>query len=1079
MSAADRLLSWLRPARESALDRLLDLERRDLSSAEDHYGSLPPGEAWEELVERSLWMEACRDAAARRSDKLLAWARDPSSCWALTQLETGSPEYVAALHVARLAAMGADLPDGREIDEWRPLMTDALAAAHTLPLPPQGAAANVSRDTAEAMIGLQARWLAGRDLVAVRRREIGVVFESARGRGLTGRLSMEVIANGPPGLFPHPRTMSLFSADPEFARALGTAWALQNEGRRRRTCLVWHLQITGNRGRRVKGASLGAAFAILPRELLGPPTPGTSAISRLARWGRALSGWLRHPYKDHVVTGDVDSHGTMVRVKGMQAKFSAARAEGLTVVGPRANSADVTDEEHYVGVDDVWQARRRLYRLNRGRTMGLAVTVALAVAVTIGIMYRNQEEERLRQDDLMLSRVLASQSYGHHDTEPRKAITLALAAWTATPSAEALSALLTAHGHLINNRLVQGTGITGIAYSGDGRILATMGEDHRVRLWSTVSRTLIATLGGPTAPVNAIAFSGDGSMIATASQDRTVRLWSTSTYRQLAVLTGHRKAVSSVSFSRDSRSLVSVGGDVRVWRTSGRLEAVLKVEAALWAQFRSGFLVVIGKRVEVFDLKALPKTRRTGTLPYKGENPFEIGVGRDGRPKAVRTTRDMSWLSSEWTPVASGPGGEVVAAIDRRGFPGPPITLWSATNGNLLASVAVYGKPGEMEFSPDGRTLAVVDGGTSVTLLDTGLPPTGSPNPVVNDIAFGAEGRLAAAASGDGTISWWRPGRGASDERRVPAHPGGARTVAISPDGRTLVSGGNDGKAKVWDLTGRKAKATLNGHTAPVVAVTFSKDGRVIVTGDAKDHAIVWDARTFRKLRDVDDTELQNWYRPLGLTALALSPDGHTLMAAGSSGIILLIDLDGQGRHAQLANFGGFIKRIRDITLRPDGRAIISADVDGTITAWDLAPVIDEGSTSATGRLMTAGGDDSNAVAYAPDGRTVAIARTDQTITLLDPATQHVVATLRGHTGGVLSVSYRADGRRLLGADTSGAVREWNLDPRQAVSDLCSMLTPQSWNDSTLARAEGWPKFLARFSLADTCGWPSSRDRTG
>jgi WD40 repeat protein len=1064
MSTADRLLSWLRPARESALDRLLDLERRDLDSAKDHYDSLPPSEVWEKLVERSLWMDACRDAAAQRSNRLLAWARDPSSCWALAQLKTGSPEYVGALHVARLAAMGAELPDEREIDEWRSLMADTLAAAHTLPLPPQGVGPEALRDTAEAMIGLQARWLAGRDLVVVRRREIGVVFESARGRGLTGTLRMEVIAKGPPGLFPHPRTMSLFSADPEFGRALGTAWALQNEGRRSRTCLVWHLQITGNRGQRVKGASLGAAFAILSRELLGPPTSGTSAVSRLARWGRTLSGWLRHPYRDHVVTGDIDSYGTMVRVKGMQAKVSAARAAGLTVVAPRANSTDVAGREHIVWVDHVWQARRRLYRLNRVRALGLVAAVATAMVATTWTMYINQQEEGRRQDDLMLSRVLASQSYEHHDTEPRKSITLALASWTAAPSAEALSALLTAHGHLINNRLAHDVGITQIAYSGDGRILATVGEDHRIRLWSTVSRTLIATLAGHTASVGAIAFSPDGSMIATASDDRTVRLWNRSTHRQLAVLAGHRKAVRSVSFSRDSRFLATGGGDVRVWRTHGhRLEAVLKVEATLSAQFRSRFLMVIGKRVEVFDTKALPKTRRTGTLPNKGYALFQISVGPDGRPKVVKTPLDTSGISSERVPAALGPGGEIIAATDRVGFPGPPITLWSAANGNLLASVAVYDEPGAMAFSPDGQTLAVVDGGTSVTLLDTGLPRTGPPNPVINDIAFAAQGQLAVAAGGDGMISWWRPGRAASGEWQVPAHRGGARAVAISPNGQTVVSAGNDGKAKVWDLTGRKAKATLNGHAAPIVAVTFSKDGSVIVTGDAKDHATLWDARTFKKLRYVDNSELQNWHRPLGLTALALSPDGHTLMAAGSSGIILLIDLDGHGRPAQLANFGGYIKRIRDIT----------------ITAWNLAPVFDEGSTSAGGSLMTAGGDDANAVAYAPDGRTVAIARTDQTITLLDPATQRVVATLRGHTGGVLSVSYRADGRRLLGADTSGAAREWNLDPRQAVSDLCSMLTRSSWNDSTLARAEGWPKFLTRFSLADTCRWHPSRDRTG
>lgn len=1112
---AKRLRFWLRRPQESALDRLHDLERRHANTAENPDEGLKPHEAWDALIGESLWADVCREAAQRHPQLLLDWTGEPSACWALERIDEGEPpsgaaplvsESAQALHLAWLAALVAGAYGTANEEEVRrrlARMVDAWTASHTLPrlrttgeMPGFGrqpgmlqTAGLLTPGPAGSMIMLQALWLAGDLQDPVRRRTIGVVFESpVPGQGLTGSLSLEVVPDGPPGLFPHPRTMSAFCGDQDFQRALSNAWEFQTRNRRRVPCLLWELDIVGHRGRRVTGGSLGAAFAIVLRELLGPPVPGALAASRLAARGRALSGWLRHPYADHAVTGDITEGGELAAVRGLPAKVASAKAKGITVVAPRANKPDVADGEHILWVGDVREARRRLYRWKWVRMLALATSVAAVVAITVGGMYVVQSQEKLLQDNLVLSRVLASQSLGHYDTEPRKSITLALAAWTAAPSAEARGALLSAHGHLINDRLPHhGVAVSWLGFSPDGRVLATVGEDHGVRLWSTVSRTLVATLAGHEGAVHGVAFSPDGSMIATSGVDRTVRLWSRRTRALLATLTGHGKAVGSLAFSRDSRFLVGVdvGGDaVRLWRTATRKQAAtLRVKGASAALFQPGtdVLVVMGKRIEAFDTRSLPRTRLIGTLPNKGYSPSQISVRSDGKMLVTTSALDAGGLEAEgWLPTnrpvvrAVGPTGDVIATTDFLPFPGPPITLWSVPNGNPIATISGFGEsPDVMAFSPDGRTLAIVDSGSSVTLLDTGLPGAGLvPNPAVNDLAFGRGGQVAVLGGGDGTISWWNPSLRTSDEIQVPAHEGGVRAVAISPDGTRVVSAGNDGTAKVWDLASRRAEATLTWHKRPVVSVAFSRDGSTIVTGDGADNAVLWDARTHQMLRRFGGRDLSNGGLPLNLGSVTFSPDGHTLIAAGAGGAVVLVPLDEQGKRAQLANYGGFVKRIREITVRPDGRAVISADVDGGITQWNLAPVYD-GGWSGNGRQVTAGGVDSNAVAYAPDGRTIAIGRSDRTIMLMDAATHREIGTLRGHSGGVLALSHRPDGRRLLSADTDGVVREWNLDPAQAVTDLCSVLTPSTWDDHTLARADGWADFTARFSLPATCRWPA------
>jgi len=109
--------------------------------------------------------------------------------------------------------------------------------------------------------------------------------------------------------------------------------------------------------------------------------------------------------------------------------------------------------------------------------------------------------------------------------------------------------------------------IWAMAFSVDGRVLASGGEDNTVRLWDTATGHLLKELHGHTDTVYTLAFSPDGSRIASGSSDQSIRLWDTKTLEEVCHLHGHKEYVFSLAFSPDGRRLFSGSGDytVRVW----------------------------------------------------------------------------------------------------------------------------------------------------------------------------------------------------------------------------------------------------------------------------------------------------------------------------------------------------------------------------------------------------------------------------------------------------------------------------------------------------------------------------------
>ncbi|MFE4612044.1 WD40 repeat domain-containing serine/threonine protein kinase [Streptomyces niveus] len=299
----------------------------------------------------------------------------------------------------------------------------------------------------------------------------------------------------------------------------------------------------------------------------------------------------------------------------------------------------------------------------------------------------------------------------------------------------------------------------------------------------------------------------------------------------------------------------------------------------------------------------------------------------------------------------------------------PASTILSGPACTLLRTLKTkrgWGRVTAMGFSPHGHTLATSYSRSGVRIWD---PRTGaqlrllseSPDGFdrIHSVAFNPDGRTLATGGDGKVIRLWDPDAGTL-RRQFTGHTGTIDSVAFSPDGQTLAIG-TYAEARLSDARTGKGLTGLPGATGPVA---FSPDGNTLATGDAEGRVLIWDPPTGRRPRHRLKTG-----KPSHISALAITPDGRTIAAAGNTfaedGNVFahVWDTHTGKRHHRLT---GHTDNISALAFSPDGRVLASGDISGTVIVWDTH-------TGEQLLILTKQSEKVQAVAFSPDGGILAV----------------------------------------------------------------------------------------------------------
>lgn len=947
------------------------------------------------------WFNRCQDAVAAGPDRVAGLAAqlepgrdvrralDARAYWPGEDQAAGpgdgpGPALSAAQALISLAGIVAGAPGSESrlpaaLGHWRRanvLSQQAVSGAdiRTGPHDPEAGAvlrrlAVLADSTTEeqspavGMAVLSACALRGAFPVPVRDAVIPVLFDWHTTGG-HGMLRIDCLAEGPPGLYPDPRIMSLLVTDGKFGRALRTAWRTA-PARLRGRCLVWRLTSSGEPCDDVTGGSLGGAFGVALAEL-------ARALPRLGRLRpRRLSSRC-------AVTAGLTEEKLLLPVSGLENKLKIAATLGLRVVlapeGPEHPGTELKRAAKVRYAADLHAAYRAARTRVSGAFASFAALILLATAAGSGIAVaavHAANSERARAAGIRLLQEADNLRY----SDPAASLLLgSLAVRLGVPQAHAdlvANLMATTYAGKLGNGPVRNGPVpcAGGAWLPGDHTLATSDGDS-VTLWDTDSRRAIRTIRAAH-QVLSCAVAADGRTLAMAGSAGVSLV---RTADGTVVATVHSGPAKGVLFAPDG--LLATDSDsntVQLWRlTAGnrvvRAGGPLKIKPANSSgeeipppfAFSPDSRTIAVRGVSGVTLVSIAGPARPRVLGVLATpQPMGIAFSPAGDTLAVETlSATQLWnirdpahpaMLSSFQPEEAAPGAGWVAFVpgtsDLVTADGGSGEVWNAADpADPVFAAPVSTTSSQVvavSLSPDGDTAAVTDANGDLTLWR--LRPLQDWRPVpsatlaghahVTGIAFpDASSPLLLGVTPDGAAMEWNiadprqprlvatagPGHGAGE-------PGARGTTAISGNGRWFASSGKR-QVRVWKVGADGRFESADSVRTSQQPVALSANGKMLVTAADSGPVTIWNLSG--RPRAISRLPGNGTRHPQGPPSAAFAPDGRTLAIVTSDTTVTWWDISDPARPAEQARRA----HLKAIASGVGGSPPVAYSADGELT---------------------------------------------------------------------------------------------------------------------------------------------------
>ncbi len=645
-----------------------------------------------------------------------------------------------------------------------------------------------------------------------------------------------------------------------------------------------------------------------------------------------------------------------------------------------------------------------------------------------------------------------------------------------------------------------------VAYAPDDKGLITASQDGTVRLWDLATGKEIRRFGNFAGTgdilerrravayqanmVASAAIAPDGQHLAVGLQDGNIHLFDVETGKQVQQMkTNPQAGLAALAFTPDGKSLISKTYNMTLQRWNvadgkearkfgdvnngarrifnGGASATMRVSAD-GKTLMSGSVVFdknnqLTASLQFFDLET---GKETSTLEGPANGAQALAIAPDGKHVAwaandgtahVYDIEARKLLRQLTVNQANGFFGSSLAfapdgtTLVSRNYD-QVVRVWDFVAGKELmqigqAAANYNGLPCNLAFSADGKTVASGVGYSTVRQwsLATGkeVGSQGGHNGPVLGLVLAADGKTFATRGIDNTVHVWDTATGKESHRFT----GGPMTqqAAFAADGRSVAFGGYDGKVAVYGIKDGKeilSLQALNGPNANIAGLALSADGKVLVVRGYDMTTRLFDTASGRELRQLVEQQTLVNGQPVyygGQALMSFTRDGSVLAIASSNQQFYRGEGKGGRLMAQkpqirlwdvatgrlVRHFESDKPGITAITYAPDGRTLATANQDGTMSLYETASGKERHQFKAGGVVIA------STLVYSPDGRTLAstsVYGTEHVVRFHDALTGKELPTqLKGHQNPINALAFAADGKSLLTGSQDTTALLWDV----------------------------------------------------